>query len=135
MKTETITITIEVPHQEVYSYVRNAENLPHWASGFALSVRPHGEGWIVTTTGEEMQFQFAPVNQFGVLDHQVTTDAGEVFDNPMRVIPNGNGSEVLFTLFQTPSTSDAQFEQDTGVIRSDLNALKQVLEAHYAPQR
>jgi hypothetical protein len=33
------------------------------------------------------------------LDHDVTLPSGETLSNPMRVVPNGTGSEVVFTLF------------------------------------
>jgi hypothetical protein len=46
----------------------------------------------------------------------------------MRVVPNGDGSEVLFTLIQLPGVSDEQFQQDMDTIRADLNKLRTLLE-------
>jgi hypothetical protein len=74
-------------------------------------------------------FRFAPPNDFGVLDHDVDLPTG-TFHNPMRVIPNGSGSEVLFTLVQLPDVSDQQFQQDMDTIRADLNKLRTLLEHH-----
>jgi hypothetical protein len=62
-----------------------------------------------------------------VLDHDVDLPGGTVH-NPMRVIPNGAGSEVLFTLIQLPGVSDAQFQQDMDTVRADLNKLRTLLE-------
>jgi hypothetical protein len=31
---------------------------------------------------------------------------------PMRVLPNGSGSEVVFSVFQLPGASDAKFTRD-----------------------
>jgi hypothetical protein len=62
------------------------------------------------------------------MDHAVTVASGETIVNPMRVVPNGTGSEVLFTVFQRPGMSDAQFYEDAALVQRDLETLKRVLE-------
>jgi hypothetical protein len=47
---------------------------------------------------------------------------------PMRVVANGDGSEVIFTLFRTPGMSDAVLERDIGLVEGDLATLKELLE-------
>ena len=59
----------------------------------------------------------------------VTLPDGQTFNNPMRVVPNGAGSLVTFTLFRQDGMSDAEFERDAGMVESDLQTLKRVLEA------
>ena len=54
---------------------------------------------------------------------------GQTFNNPMRVVPNGAGSLVTFTLFRQDGMSDAEFERDAGMVESDQQALKRVVEA------
>jgi len=46
----------------------------------------------------------------------------------MRVIANGDGAEVLFTLFQSPGVADDQFRRDVELVESDLQTLKGLLE-------
>ena len=75
-----------------------------------------------------MQLRFAEKNDFGVLDHYVTTAQGVEIYVPMRVVPNGSGSEVMFTLFKTPDMSDKQFAEDAGMVERDLKTLKSVME-------
>jgi hypothetical protein len=48
---------------------------------------------------------------------------------PMRVISNGAGSEVLFTLFHLPDMSDEKFAADAEWVKRGLNAVKNLLEA------
>ena len=72
---------------------------------------------------------FTGRNDYGVLDHQVTLPSGDTVYNPMRVIADGAGSEVVFTLRRPPGVSDEEFERDTGLVQADLNTLKKVLEA------
>jgi hypothetical protein len=49
----------------------------------------------------------------------------------MRVIPNGEGSEVQFTLMQLPGVDDEKFAQDVKTVTADLGQLKKVLELRY----
>jgi len=53
---------------------------------------------------------------------------GQSVLNPMRVVANGDGSEVMFTLFQLPGMSEEQFATDAGMVEADLRTLKTVLE-------
>jgi hypothetical protein len=50
--------------------------------------------------------------------------------NPMRVVPNGEGSEFVFTLIRRPGISDAQFAEDTLAVENDLRTLKNLLEGN-----
>lgn len=77
-------------------------------------------GWI--------EIRFALANEFGLLDHVVALPDGQSILNPMRAVANGEGSEVLFTLFQLPGMSDEQFAKDAGMVEADLLTLKTVLE-------
>ena len=45
-----------------------------------------------------------------------------------RVIADGAGSEVLFTLFRLPDTTDETFARDAEWVERDLRALKALLE-------
>jgi hypothetical protein len=46
----------------------------------------------------------------------------------MRVLPNGGGSEFVFTLIRRPGVSDAEFAKERAAIENDLKALKALLE-------
>ncbi len=128
MRSKTITVSIERSPADVYAFVSDPGNLPRWAAGLGVSVEESGFGWVVETPNGRMGIRFAPWNEFGVLDHYVTTADGAEITVPMRVIPNGAGSEVLFTLFQSPEMSDEEFAEDAGTVEKDLQTLKSVLE-------
>lgn len=127
-ESRTLSITIACPPRKVYEFVSNPESLPHWATGLDKSVRKSGAGWIVDTPQGPAQIRFVEKNYFGVLDHYVKLSSGVEVYVPMRVVPNGSGSEVIFTLFKTPEMSDKQFAEDAGMVERDLKALKSVLE-------
>jgi hypothetical protein len=46
----------------------------------------------------------------------------------MRIVPNGTGAEVMFTLLRTPGMSDTVFAADAAAVERDLKALKKLLE-------
>ena len=72
---------------------------------------------------------FAPPNSYGVLDHTVTMPSGETVYNPMRVIADGDRSEVVFTIRQRAGTIADEFARDLAAVRADLETLRRHLEA------
>lgn len=75
-----------------------------------------------------MSRAFVSHNAYGVLDHDVTLPSGETVYNPMRVIADGTGCEVVFTLRRQPGMTDEDFARDADAVSADLTTLKEVLE-------
>jgi hypothetical protein len=128
LQSRTLSISIGCRPDKVYVFVSNPENLPRWAAGLCKSIRKSGAGWIVETTQGPMNVRFVKNNDLGVLDHYVTPAPGVEVYVPIRVLPNGSGSTVLFTLFQLPGMSDEKYAEDAGLVTRDLETLKRVLE-------
>lgn len=128
LSSRTLSVSIDCPPARVYAFVANPENLPTWASGLGRSVRKSDTGWVVETPQGPMPFRFVAKNDLGVLDHVVSPAPGTEIYVPMRVVPNGSGSEVLITIFRLPDTSDEQFAEDLRLVERDLATLKRVLE-------
>jgi hypothetical protein len=115
----------------VYEYASQPENLPKCSAGLAGSFERRGERWVAKGGPlGEVEVSFAPSNEFGVLDHAVTLPDGETVHNALRVIPNAQGSEIVFTVFRRPGMSRDQFEKDAGAVKRDLDALKTLVEQH-----
>jgi uncharacterized membrane protein len=123
-----ISVTIERPFDEVYDYASNPENLPAWASGLSSNIRKDGGSWVAESPMGRVKIKFADNNPFGVLDHEVTLPSGAVVFNPMRVFPNADGSEVLFTLYHLPGMTKEQLAADAKAVQRDLQKLKRNLE-------
>ena len=123
-----VSVSIERPPADVYAFAADPENLPRWASGLGGSIRESGGEWIAEGPMGQIKIRFAPPNDLGVLDHDVTLPTGETVHNPMRVVPNGAGSELTFTLFRRPDMTDEQLEKDAEWVRKDLLKLKALLE-------
>lgn len=129
MKSRTLSVTIDASPERVYAFTSDPLNLPKWAAGLGRSISKIDGRWMVETPNGVVTVEFAPKNAFGVLDHTVTLPDGTKVYLPIRVVANGGGSELVLVLFQTPQMSDAQFEQDAGMVAADLRTLKKLLEA------
>ncbi len=119
---------IDLPAADVYAYASDPANLVHWAAGLGRATRRADASWIVHSPMGVVTVLFAPPNEFGVLDHEVTLATGETVYNPMRVIPDGLGCEVVFTLRRTPTMTDREFARDADAVVADLARLRRILE-------
>jgi hypothetical protein len=128
VRSDTQTITIAARPDRVLAYVGDGANLPRWAIGFAKSVRPHGSGWLVTTGQGEVPTTITVNDTAGTIDFRVQaapdTDAAAY----SRVVPNGEGSEFIFTQLQQPGATDELFAQLVAAVGHELVALKVQLE-------
>jgi hypothetical protein len=102
--------------------------MPLWASGLASGLEPDGEDWIAHGPLGSVRVSFVPPNEFGVIDHTVTIESGLRVYNALRIVPNGDGCEVMFTLLRLPGMTDEQFAADAAHIQKDLAALKSMME-------
>lgn len=130
-----INVSIARRPADVYEFASDPRNLPRWAAGLARSeVRRAGDEWVADAPFGKVRVRFAQRNSFGVMDHAVTLESGVSVHNPMRVVPNGEGSEFVFTLIRRPGMSDGQFAQDKAAVENDLKTLKDLLERQSSSQ-
>ena len=121
--------TIRRDWHAVYAFAARPENMPLWASGLASGLTRDGEDWIADGGPiGNVRVRFAPQNDFGVIDHTVTLPDGLVVENALRIVPNGDGAEVMFTLLRQPGMDDAAFEADAAHVARDLDALARLME-------
>jgi hypothetical protein len=123
-----VSVSINRSPRDVYQFVSKVENLPLWATGLGRTVQNVGGEWIAESPMGRIKLRFAERNELGVLDHDVILESGVSVHNPLRVVPNGSGSEVTFTLFRLPGVSEDKFAEDAQWVQKDLNALKRLLE-------
>jgi hypothetical protein len=129
MDVRHLSIFIARAPGDVYEFAADPRNLPQWAAGLARSeVTRTGDAWVVQAPFGKATIRFAPQNALGVMDHDVKLESGVTVHNPMRVVPNGEGSEFIFTLFRRPDMSDEQFAEDGRAVEADLRTLKGLLE-------
>ena len=123
-----ISISIDCSPAQVYEFASNPENLPSWAGGLSGSIKKVNDDWIAEAPMGTVKVKFAEKNKFGILDHEVTLLSGIKFYNPMRVFPNSDGSELVFTLYRHPGMSEQKFTADAELVEKELMRLKTLLE-------
>lgn len=122
-------VAIDRPAAEVYDYVGNPVNLPHWAAGLGSSIELIDGEWITDSPMGRVTVAFVEPNEYGVLDHWVSLMAtGETFYNPMRVIADGGSCELVFTVRRRPGMTDEDFDRDARAVAEDLATVKRLLE-------
>ena len=123
-----LSIAIDRAAAEAYEFLSAPENFPQWATGLAGSLRKAGDDWIADTPDGRTVVRFSERNAYGVLDHSVTLPRGVTVYVPLRVVPKGEGCELVLTLFRRPGMSDEHFAADAEWVMRDLGAAKRVLE-------
>ncbi len=124
----TLSVTIQRDWREVYDFACQPLNFPRWASGLADSLHEAGDHWVAAAPEGQAKVWFSPRNDHGVLDHRVELPDGVTLYIPLRVIANGDGAEVMLTVFRQPGADDAAFSRDAKWVAKDLQALKVLLE-------
>jgi hypothetical protein len=128
MTAEVVHCSIDRDWQDVYQFAHKPENMPLWASGLASGLEPDGDDWIARGVLGTARVSFVPPNEFGIIDHTVTIESGLRVYNALRIVPNGDGCEVMFTLLRQPGMSDEQFAADEAHVKKDLHTLKSMME-------
>ncbi len=128
MRAATRSISIEAHPAWVFEYVSNPANLPQWSRSFCLSVSQQDEAWIIETPHGPVQVYIQAFSDSGVVDQYLFPSPEVQVHIPMRVLPNGSGTEFIFTLFQPDDISDEDYRQEVYWVEQELMILKQVLE-------
>lgn len=124
-----ISQAIECRVADVVAFAGDPANLPRWAAGLSTGIRNEDGHWVTDSPMGVVEVRFAAGAEHGVLDHDVIFPDGSSVHNPLRVLRNGEGSEVVFTLYRLPGTTDAAYEHDALLVHDDLIRLRDLLEA------
>jgi hypothetical protein len=128
-----VSTWIDVAPEVVYAIAADPAQLPRWAAGLAEGgLRQGADGWVADSPMGEVTIEFAPANEFGVLDHVVRLPSGESVYNPLRVVPAGGDQsrcEVVFTVRQRQGMTDEDFERDVAAVAADLDRLRRLAES------
>jgi hypothetical protein len=134
MTTESrlVSTVIARPWRDVYTYAADPHNLVDWAAGLASAqVEPapdRPDTYVADSPLGRVEIVWTPDNPFGVLDHVVRLADGTEMDNPLRVVPLGDGAEVVFHVRRRAGMSDDDFTRDADAVATDLATLRRLLE-------
>jgi hypothetical protein len=129
LETATVTVTIDAPLETVSADIADPSSHLEWATEFfSGSAEDKGDGtWQmnVPRMGGPVLIRIDGDTALGVIDMYLAP-VGAPFDAPLpiRVIPNGGGSDVLFTLTRFPGQSDQEWTEGLHSMKRELENLK-----------
>lgn len=130
LSSRIFSISIDRNWRDLYEAVWRPQDFTKWASGLAEGqMQQVGDAWQAQGPDGPVKISFSPHNAFGVMDHDVEVAPGIVVHVPLRIIANGDGTDVQLTLFRQPAMSDERFAADAALVERDLRALKKLAES------
>jgi len=84
--------------------------------------------WSFTGPHGKSKLKFNENKSLGILDHQYV-DEESSWDVPMRVVSNGDFSEVVITLNKPDEITDEQFDQRMTEIGEMFDSMKNIVES------
>ena len=130
MITETVRITIDAPFDQVVSDLADPVTHPEWGTEFFSGPAQHaGDGEVLATVprmGGEIHMKVDADPAAGRIDlYLAPLEASFGPPLPIRVIPNADGVDVLFTLARFAGQSDNEWEQGLVSMTRELTKLKE----------
>ena len=122
-RSRTITITVEKKTGDAFDAILKIppKMMPDAQlndSGWWLFTGPYGKSML----------KFNENKSLGILDHQYV-DEESSWDVPMRVVSNGDVSEVLITLNKPDEITDEQFDLRVEELSDMFNSMKNIIES------
>jgi len=84
--------------------------------------------WSFTGPHGKSMLKFNENKSLGILDHQYIDEESK-WDVPMRVVSNGDVSEVVITLNKPDEITDKQFDQRMQELDEMFNSMKNIIES------
>jgi hypothetical protein len=128
-ETRTLAVTIDAPFATVAADLAVPANHPEWGTEFfAGAARPGENGSVVVDVpmmGGPVRFKVESDVETGVFDLYLAP-LGAPYGPPLpvRVVPNADGVDVLWTLARMPDTSDEQWQGGLDSMQRELVNLK-----------
>jgi len=122
-RSRTISITVEKKTGDAFDAILNMPSrmMPDAQindSGWWSFTGPHGKSML----------KFNENKPFGILDHQYIDEESK-WNVPMRVVSNGDVSEVVITLNKPDEITDEQFDQRMAELGDMFNSMKNIIES------
>ena len=122
-RSRTITITVKKKTGDAFDAILQ---LP---PKMMPDAKINDEGWwSFTGPHGKSKLKFNENKALGILDHKYV-DEESVWDVPMRVVSNGDYSEILITLNKPDNLTDDQFNKRVIEIGELVNNMKQIIES------
>ena len=134
LPTAVVTVTVDAPFAAVAAYLADPSHNHEWATEFFSGpLRPTGAGEYVADVpmmGGPVRYRQDADPTRGIIDVYLAPE-GANFGPPLpvRVVPNGDGADVLYVLARFPGTPEEAWQAGLASMRRELGHLKAQLEA------
>jgi hypothetical protein len=126
MRTATVTTVLDAPHDAVFSFMADIDNLPLWATEFARELRHDGDRHIVVNGLGEFVFEIRADAATGVIDMFAGPSPDQMAVFPTRAVPLADGrTAYTFTMFQGPGMPDELFESQHASLEREFRNIEQ----------
>jgi hypothetical protein len=125
-RAETRSLGIAATPEAVHAYLSDGRNLPEWAPGFASRIRRHDRGWVVARGEIEFAIDVPAEPLSGTVDFLAPGEHARGLY--ARVLPNGEGAELTFTIMFTPDTPDDVVAAQMLTLETELAAIRRACE-------
>ena len=122
-RSRTITITVKKKTGDAFDAILQVppKMMP--------DAKQNSDGWwSFTGPYGKAKLKFNENKSLGILDHEYV-DSESKWDVPMRVVSNGDYSEVMVTLNKPDEITDEQFNQRVEEIGVMINNMKDIIES------
>jgi len=133
METHAGKVSIDAPFEEVARLVADPARAHEWGTEFFSGPlrRADSDEWVapVPMMGGEIRYRHEADVERGMVDVYLAppgSDFGPPL--PMRVVPNGDGADVIVVLARMPGTSTERWEQHLRDLERELETLKSLAE-------
>jgi hypothetical protein len=122
VRSRTITISVKRSTGEVFDSILN---LPmHMMEEASKS---HDGWWSFKTSRGPAKLKFYEDKELGILDHKYEDEEAK-WHIPMRVVSNGDHSEVILTMFKPDEFTDEIFDERMGEMERMMDNMRQLIE-------
>jgi hypothetical protein len=133
-RADTQAISIDAPPSAVIGFLADAAEFPRWAAGFARAVRIEGDDWIVDTGDAEVRLHVRVSYELGTVDFLLADALPDAELGAFsRVVPNGRGSEFIFTQFLAEDMREPDLEDHRAVVAIELQTVRALCERAASP--
>lgn len=122
MRSRTITMSVCRKTGDVFDAILNSP--PKMMPGATQNT---DDSWSFSTPRGNANLKFKQNRQYGILDHLYTDDEAS-WEIPMRVVSNGDESEVIITITKPSILTDDQFDERMKEVEILFKNLKEIIE-------
>jgi len=121
---KTLTASLPQDAQSLFAWVADPENLAQWHSSFCRALRKTDGSYIAESPRGPVPVRFIRDDRSFVIDILTEVVEGIELTNAIRVLSNGEGSEMIWTLVKPDGVSESIFNEQLRWAGSALHNLR-----------